>query len=193
MTAELSRLFVEAGLLQFGRFYDGANGEMRPFRLSLEYLPAYPEVLGQVAAAAESRLDGLNVQRLVASADAVPFGVALSLRTGISLVYSQDSGREAVYDLAGAYNIGHAAALLTNTLEDGERLAPFIASARRVGLEIHTLAAVIDTACNLALPGISVEPLLRLPEVVQGLEAARQLPPGQCRAVLDWIRHRQRD
>lgn len=185
MTADLIPLFMEAGLVQFGRFQDGAGA--RPFLLRLDYLPAYPDVLRRVAQAAAGEIEGLTVHRLVAAADAVPLGVALSLETDLSLVYSRGQNEEAVYDLVGAYNIGHAAALVRSVLGDTRALLPFIASARRVGLEIHTLLTVLDLGIHEGIPGVTVKPLLTLPGIVAALSAQGALPNGQAQAVLDWI------
>lgn len=185
MTQELTWLLVETGLLQFGRFQDGKG--TRPFLLSLDYLPAYPHVLKAVAQTAQQYLKTMSIHRLVATADAIPFGVAVSLQTDISLVYSRGTNQEAVHDLAGAYNIGHAALLLTNVLEDTQLLIPFITSAQHVGLEIHTLVTVLDISTTTPLPGIQIRSILSLPAVVQELTEQKFLPAGQGEAVLAWI------
>lgn len=185
MTAELIRLFTETGLVQFGRFQHSA--QTQPFLASLEYLAAYPDTLHLVTQTALQRLTSMNIQRLVATSDAVPFGVALSLQTGLSLVYSRGGNAEAVYDLVGAYNIGHDAVLLTNVLSDSHTLVSFIAAARRVGLEIHTLLTILDLGISAAIPGVQVKSLLTLPGIVEALTEQRALPEGQARAVLEWI------
>lgn len=189
MTQELTRLLAETGLIQFGRFQNGA--ETRPFLLSFDYLPAYPPVLEIIAQTAQWLLDRLTIHRLVATADSVPFGVAVSLQADISLVYSRGTDKEAVYDLAGAYNIGHAAVLLINVLEDTQPLIPFIHSARRVGLEIHTLLAVLDLGTAAPIPGIAARSILTLPAVVRDLTAKAFLPTGQAEAVMDWVETRR--
>ncbi len=185
MKAELIQLLVETGLVQFGRFQDGAI--TRPFRLSLDYLPAYPHVLKIIAKTAQELLDGLTIHRLVATADAIPFGVAVGLQTDLSLVYSRGTAKEAVYDLAGAYNIGHAAVLLTNVLEDARPLTPFITSARRVGLEIHALLAVVDLYIGAPIPDVNIQSIVTLPAMVQHLAGQDSLPAGQAETILSWI------
>lgn len=189
MNPELTRLFMETGLVQFGRFPDG--NDTCPFRLNLDYLPAYPDVLRLVVQAAQQQLEGLPMQRLVATAEAVPLGVALSLASDVSLVYSRGSTREAVYDLAGAYNIGHAAVLVTNMLDDPLVLHRFITAAQRVGLEIHTLLALLDLETGAAIPDVSVLSILTLPGIVRELVAQAQLPPGQGQAVEAWLAARR--
>ncbi len=186
---ELVQLFVETGLLQFGRFHDSSG--VRPFLTNLDYLPAYPEILKLLAVEAAHRLDGLAAQRLVASAESVPFGVALALETGLSLVYSRGQGREAVHDLAGAYNVGHASVLLLNTLETLISLQPFITGARRVGLEIQTVIAVFDAGITPPPVGLTAHAILTLPAALDGLAAENALPARQVSAVVKWIAERR--
>lgn len=183
MNAELVQLFMEAGLLQFGRFQDSSG--TRPFLTNLDYLPAYPDILKQVVAETRLHLDGLAVQRLVATPEAVPFGVALALETGISLVYSRGQGKEAVYDLAGAYNIGHASVLLVNTTETLLFLGGFIAGARRVGLDIHTAVAIFDPGTTV--PDITARAIINLPDALEILAAQGELPIQQALTVRAWI------
>lgn len=185
LNAELVQLFMEAGLLQFGRFQDSSG--TRPFLTNLDYLPAYPDILKQVAAETRLHLDGLAVQRLVATPEAVPFGVALALETGISLVYSRGQGKEAVYDLAGAYNIGHASVLLVNTTETLLFLGGFIAGARRVGLDIHTAVAIFDPGTAAPKADITARAIINLPDALEILAAQGELPIQQASTVRAWI------
>jgi hypothetical protein len=62
---------LEAGLLQFGRF----GSEATPVRLSLEMLPAYPDVLAQITASAAEIIRQQQPDQLVCAAEAVPLGV----------------------------------------------------------------------------------------------------------------------
>lgn len=96
---------LRAGLVQFGLF--GPDGA--PVKLNCELLPAYPDILAQVAASAAEIATQPLPDRLVCTAQAVPLGVALSLRTGVPLVYSRGSDGPGVEDLVGAYDVGHPA------------------------------------------------------------------------------------
>ena len=111
----------------------------------------------------------------------MPFGVALSLRTGIPLVYSRGAGEAPVFDLVGAYDIGHPALLLTNSV--GWRGSPdtLVKRARRVGLEVHTLLPIIEASALIAAPDeLPMLPLLRLDEIVRELAQEGQL----CQRVM---------
>src|SRR4051794_36965583 len=100
-------------------------------------LVSYPDILDQAALEAQSIVSTLNVTRLLCTPDAIPFGVAVSLRTGIPLVYSRGAGEAPVFDLIGAYDIDHPTLLLTNSVGWNEFPAALVKGAHRVGLEVH--------------------------------------------------------
>ena len=185
MTAELIHLMLEAGLLQFGRFNHA--GESVPFRLSLELLPSYPDILRMVAAQAKALLSSLEVSRLLCAADAVPFGVALSLEINVPLVYSRRRSEAPVYDLVGAYDIGHPTLLMTNAVSDFEPLSQLMANARQVGLEVRNLLTIVDLDIVSIPHGIQQLSLLRLPDVIEDLTRSGHLPREQAQTVRHWM------
>ena len=80
MPADLTSLLIEAGLLQFGLFVVDP-GRTMPFRISLELLPSYPDILSKLADGLAASMARLYADRLLCPADSLPSGVALSLRT----------------------------------------------------------------------------------------------------------------
>lgn len=185
LSATLTRRLVDAGLIQFGWFaHDGATV---PVALHFDRLASYPDLLAQVAQLARLVGGGLNANRLLCPADAIPFGVAYSLRTGIPLVYSKGAGEAPVFDLVGAYDIGHPALMLTSSVGLRNTHAPLLSAARQVGIEIHTLLTILAVRDTPQPDGIKVLPLLRLAEVVRDLGESGRLSSGHVRAVLDWI------
>jgi hypothetical protein len=111
-------------------------------------LPSYPHVLRALAEEAMAHLSRDRAVRLLCTADAVPFGVGLSLETKIPLVYSQGINDRPVRDLVGAYDIGHETVLVTNIFSGFRPLSRLIADARQVGLEAQTLLAIVDLWIN---------------------------------------------
>lgn len=186
---DLVPLFMETGLLQFGRFADGDDAA--PFRLNLELLPAYPDVLKELVSLVRDWLLSRQVNRLVSTSEAVPFGIALSLETGIPLVYSRGSNLPAVHDLVGAYDIGHPAALVTNVFNDGEAISRFLNRAKHVGLDIHSLIVLAEPGTALLPDDIAPYVLLSLPAVVKHLMDTDQIPVMQGQTVLDWIERKR--
>jgi hypothetical protein len=181
---ELTALVMDAGLLQFGWFDGGV-----PFKLHLDMLPGYPDVLRVVAAAAQPFL--CSNSRLVCTAEALPLGVALSLLADVPVVYSRGRGEEVVNDLVGAYDIGHPALLLVNTLqcEDANSVAALIGQARQVGLDIRQTVAVVQVDTKITLD-VEVHALLNLADVVETLVEIGRVPAGQGKAVSVWLENR---
>jgi hypothetical protein len=179
----LVNLLLEAGLLQFGRFAN--NGGWQPYRLSLHLLPSYPYILHCLVELATPRIG--TIDHLVCPATAIPFGVALGQSTGIPLVYSYSSDV-----VIGAYDIGHPALLVANTLSDVDELERLVVRAKQVGLEISRVLVIADEGTDRP-QGIEVEALLDLPTTVQTLMQEGRLPAGQAQAVTDWISLRHPD
>lgn len=178
----LVNLLLEAGLLQFGRF--ASNGGWQPYQLSLHLLPSYPDILHHLVELALPRTG--TIDHLVCPATAMPFGVALSQSTGVPLVYSCKS------DVIGAYDIGHPALLVANTLSDVHELEQLVVRAKQVGLEISRVLVIADEGTDKP-QGVEVEALLDLPTTVQTLMQEGRLPAGQAQVVLDWISLRRPD
>jgi orotate phosphoribosyltransferase len=107
----LTLALARAGLIQFGRFFQ-PDGAAWPVALPLRWLPSYPALLRDVAAALEPLLDGIEADRILTTADATPIGVALSLRTDRPLVYPYGEVRAytAAFAIEGAYDVASDAA-----------------------------------------------------------------------------------
>ncbi len=179
----LAQLLLDHGLLQFGWF--DRHGEMLPFALDLDMLASYPAVLQRVVDEAQAECAGIHATRLLCSVPALPFGVAFALHSGIPLVYSRGTSDQPVFDLVGAYDIGHPTLLLMNTIDrEPTRL---LAEAHRVGLEIYTILAILELRPLPASADLTVIPLLRLADVTRAALGQGQLASPHAQAVLDWI------
>jgi hypothetical protein len=184
----LASLLLDAGLIQFGWFRrggDAGGADPVPFALELEMLASYPVVLRAVVEAAQARMSSIPATRLLCPADSLPFGVACAAQSGIPLVYSRGSSDAPVFDLVGAYDIGHVTLLLANTPES----APpgLAAGARRVGLDVRALLPILAVHVSPAPGDVAVFPLLRLADVVRECAAEGRLAPKHAQAVLDWL------
>ncbi len=171
---------AEAGLIQFGLFGE----QKKPFQLRLDLLPSYPQLLRDIVAASVPFVRGFD--RLVCTADSLPLGLALALETNIPLVYSRGRGQQAVNDLVGAYDIGHPALLLVQTLDDVESIEQFTKQAQQVGLGINSLLAIIATEKTGFALDIEVNALLQLTHMVDHLAAAGYLPDGHAQSIASW-------
>ncbi len=138
MVSDLTLKLARAGLVQFGRF-ERAGGDVWPVMVNLLWLPSYPALLRDVAAALQPLLEGIAADRMLTTVDALPIGVALSLRADIPLVYPYGEVRDytAAFAIEGAYDVGHPTLLLSDVLIDAPQANQITALARKVGLEIH--------------------------------------------------------
>jgi orotate phosphoribosyltransferase len=180
--SDLLQLIIDAGLVQFGRF--ASDGSTAPVQFHLDMLASYPDVLEAAAKALSSKIP--STERLLCISEALPLGVALALKTGIPLIYSRGGEKEPVYDLVGAYDIGHPTTLVVNIAGQSD-YGHLLTSARRVGLDVQSVAAVINVGAESELPLTS---LLHLSDVVDTLHERGILPHGQAIAVRAWIEGR---
>jgi len=174
--------FWGAGLIQFGRFdEDGV-----PFKIVFDLLPSYPDIWSNVLERLILLADVNRYERLLASSEALPLGTLLSFLANVPLVYSRGTGREGVYDLLGAYDVGHPALFVANTWQNSHE--GLIHKAKKVGLEIHTAWVLMTTGKVTAnMPNLTIHSLFRLEDVMLDLHTAKKLPTGQVDAVLAWL------
>jgi hypothetical protein len=179
---QLHNLMLESGLIQFGSF--SGDDTRSPILLLLEMLGSYPDVLSTLAEAAQAKVAEGSYARLLCPADALPFGVAVSLKTGVPLVYSRGRGESAVVDLVGGYDIGHRTLLLLNTLDGDPFTYKWLGQARGVGLETTDTLAILSL---LPRELDHTSALLRLDDLVSECAARGELPAGHAAAVQAWM------
>ena len=177
--SDLIALLMETGLIQFGSF--PRDGAFVPVQFHFEMLASYPDVLDAVVGEMSRSIS--PVDRLVCTSDAVPLGVALALKTGIPLIYSRGGEKEAVYDLVGAYDIGHPAVFITTVTGVADHRS-LLTSVRRVGLDVRSMIALVDLGTGSELP---MTALFRLKDIVDALLERNAVPKGQAAAVKGWI------
>jgi hypothetical protein len=177
VNSSLAEDLLRAGLVQFGLL-----GEDEPVRLRLDLLPSYPDLLRRCAVAAAAILTEVACDRLICLPEAAAFGVAVSLETGIPLVYSSGSGAPPTLDLVGAYDVSHPAVLLALAHDHHEpHLEALAQAAGQVGLVVTQRLSLIDQGGN-GEPAV-----LRLDQMVDEYVHKGLLPPEQARSVLAWI------
>ncbi len=181
----LARLLFDAGLIQFGWFEHG--DATQPVAVQLAMIASFPDILARLAEAAVASLDLARYDRLLSVVDALPLATALSLASGVPLVYSRGTAEPASADFVGAYDGGHPALLITNTVGAGRDLRPLVSKARRVGLEVNTLLTVLEVRAEAPIEGVQIVPLLRLEDVVRQLSADARIPANHVQATLEWI------
>jgi hypothetical protein len=177
----IARQLADSGILQFGVFME--PGKRVPYQLHLAMIPAYPELCGMVVDAVIDKLSDKAFDRLVAHNDCSVIAGAIAYKAGISLVYSRGSSISPIYDLVGAYDVGHPACLLLNTIPDN--IEKFIAGCRQVGLEINSIVSLITSKKRiLDIPVIAV---YSLESILAKLYEAGDVTYSQQQAVLVYL------
>ena len=173
----IAQELLNTGILQFGLFVE--DGKDVPYRLRLEMLSAYPQLMQQVVYRTVQALPMQAFNRLVSHSDCVPVASAVSLNTGVSLVYSRGRGEVPVHDLVGAYDVGHPACLLVNSWD--ELLNGFLADCRRVGLEIHTIVEIVGV--GQVAEGIEMRPVYTMNAILHELRQNDVIPEALSQSV----------
>jgi len=184
---------IEAGLVQFGRFAQ-PDGSFWPVAAHLGWLPSYPALLRQTGAIMADLGAGLRVDRLLAAPGALPVAVALGLASDLPVTYWRGDVRDytAAYSIEGAYDVGHPTALLLDALLSATPVHELTEQARRVGLEVTTLLAVLDlgrgAAEELRAAGLDVRCALSLGDLLALFAAQGRLPDALRATVEAWQR-----
>jgi orotate phosphoribosyltransferase len=144
----IEQALLRIGAIQFGRF-ETHPGIFQPLKINLRLLPSYPDVLALLADALAPliRFDGLT--HLLTMPAAVPIGVAVSLKTGVPLVYPPADDPQFI---EGAFDYNVPTLLLTDVLHGGSAEHAMMAHARKQGLEVGAVVAVFDLGHTL--PGL---------------------------------------
>lgn len=178
----IAQELFKTGLLQFGYF------EGRSYALHLEMLPSYPQLLQHISHYVLKQLPDKPFNRFVATADTVALASFISQAKQIPLVYSRGCGESAIHDLIGAYDVGHPACLITNTIP--KDLTSFIKRAERVGLEIdHTVTLVGQ---GEQFPEINITAIFQLDEMVDELAANQSITRYQSQTTLNQLKTAQK-
>ena len=174
---------LECGLLQFGTFAE------EPLRFHHELLPSFPGLLQKLALQAAIHVTG--VDRLLAAPDAMAWATAVALETGLPLVHSRGRDEASVYDLVGAYDIGHPTLLLTCVVNDEFELLALVNRAHTVGLEVKAAVVMLGDG-HVSLGPVPLMSLFSLPQVVNQLVDEGTLPAGHGAKVQRWLLNRRR-
>lgn len=188
----LALALAREGLIQFGRFSQ-PDGAIWPVAVRLLWLPSYPALLRQTAAALAPMVRESGAERLLTTRDAIPLGTALSLESGLPMTYPYGDVRDytAAYAIEGAYDVGHPTALLSDVLVDAAQAEQITALARRVGLDVEMVLAVVDIGLggreSLEARGYAVRTVFALRDALPALEAGGYLPPVMRASVESWL------
>jgi hypothetical protein len=174
----LINALITNGLLQFGQFH--TDGVMQPFAIKLDLLASYPDVLELVRDALLTHAPRAPFDRILCPLEALPLAVSVSLKLQIPVVYARRRSEAAVFDLVGAYDIGHPTLVIANWADDD--LMALIDQAERVGLRLSIIWAVMELTPMSVSKG-EIYCLLRLHDVMDDPLIRSQFASGQIDAV----------
>ncbi|MCU0465879.1 MAG: hypothetical protein MUF38_15085 [Anaerolineae bacterium] len=129
-----------------------AGAEHAQLDIRFDMLPSYPALLASIGTAVMP-LIGDDIERLVCPSDSVALGVAVSLVTGLPLVWHTGVMGTPTQNFVGAYDIDHPTLLvrLTDSVPDKTELDTFIREAGQVGLTVVQQVALLGDKNNSAV------------------------------------------
>jgi hypothetical protein len=177
----LVEALIENGLLQFGQFQ--VDGEMHPVAIKLDLLASYPDALKLIRDKFLTHVPRVRFDRILCPLDALPLAVAVELELQIPVVYSRKRSEAAVFDLVGAYDIGHPTLVIANYADSD--LMTLIDQAERVGLRLSVVWTVIELA--QVIPDVETHCLLTLNAILDDPSVQSRFARGQIDAVRAWL------
>lgn len=141
-SASLRDGIMSAGLLQFGSFQH--DSEHFSYYLCLDLLPSYPSILAHGAKAVLEQIAS-RPSRIVCTVDSIALATVVSQISAIPLVIHNGKPGQPAQNLIGAYDVGHAAILLSlNTDHPPEFIERLITEAASVGLHIIQWVSLVS-------------------------------------------------
>lgn len=189
----LAFALLDAGLIRFGDF-TLKSGASSPVYIDLRLLSSHPAMLARAAAAYLELFDGLSFDRLAALPyAALPIGTAISLQSGIPLVYPRkevkDYGTQAVIE--GAYQPGESVLLIDDLATTGGSKFEAIEKLEAAGLIVRDVIVLIDrqggAAEELGKAGYRMQAVFTLAELTRFGAEQGLIDPQQAAAVLSYL------
>ena len=183
----------DAGCVQFGEF-TLASGVRSPIYLDLRRMAGDPVLLRRAAAAYAALLKPLHYDRLAAVPyAALTIGTAVALATDGSLVYPRKevkaygTGRA----IEGIFAAGERAVVLEDLVTSGGSVIKAVETLEAAGLKVHDVIVLIDREQGgpeaLAAAGYRLHAALTMTRILDVLQAAGRITPGQATSVKSYL------
>ena len=183
--ADLAQGLLDCGCVKFGQF-TLKSGLVSPIYLDLRVLASVPTLLSQAASAYQSLVNGLVCDRLAGLPyAALPIATALSLQTGIPLIYprkeAKDYGTKA--EIEGIYRPGENAVIIDDLATTGGSKFEAIEKLKRAGLNVKDIVVLIDRQSGageaLTEAGYRLHSVFTLRQLLDEWEYRGAVPPDQ--------------
>lgn len=143
---ELLTALIESGCFRLGEFVL-KSGKTSPFYVDLRIASSIPPLLRRIARAYASLLRGLHCDRIAGvPVAALPFATALSLETGIPLIYPRISakGHGTGNTVEGSYEVGERVVLVDDLITSGASKIEAAEILEAAGLEVCDLLVLLE-------------------------------------------------
>lgn len=198
---ELAVALADIGAVKFGEF-TLASGKKSPVYVDLRLLVSYPGVLRLVAHAYAELLErelaagGQSFDVVLAAIPyaALPIGTAVSLETGLPLVYPRKEAKAHGTGRAveGEFQPGDRAIVLDDVITTGGSKLQAIEPLASAGLKVEDVVVLIDREqggrAELEAAGYRLHAVLCLTDMLDVLLEAGRIDARQRQAVLEYLR-----
>jgi orotate phosphoribosyltransferase len=186
----LLRDYLNAGILQFGNF-ELTDGSFSPLGFHFGLLSSFPAVLSATADLLTPYFQPETPRdRMIVMPDSIALGGVIAVKTGLPLLYPRDRilSYTGAYAIEGTADVGNPMRLLTPVLLNGQDELLIMERAKRVGLPVQRVIAILDT--QKPAPDLrqqtQVQALFTLTEVIDYWQTSRQISASLAKAILDW-------
>lgn len=190
---ELAIDLLEAGCVRFGEF-TLKSGIQSPIYFDLRLLSGHPDLLDRVARSYLSRLKDLQFDRIAALPYAgLPIGTALSLQSGVPMVYGRKEVKEYGTGAAveGGFQPGETVILVDDLATTGGSKFEAIETLEDAGLRVRDVVVLIDRESGagpeLRGSGYQLHSVFQLSELLDLWEREGKISRQQIRAVRKFL------
>lgn len=188
----VARGIFEKGLVKFGDF-TLTSGIKSPFYIDLRELVGYPQLLSDVAVimAEALKMHYVGVERIAAVPyGAFPLAVALSLRTGLPMIYlRKEAKRHGTHkQIEGPYRQGEQVLIIEDLFSTGGSAIKAAQVIEEHGLDVTGALAVLDRRSKWAEFKYPLQAAFSLEGLLQIWKGAELISEEQLGAVQDFLK-----